>query len=150
VSHRWTAADLDQLAKRSSHAKAGRDAVNELLISKYSRAKRTSSSTQRARPMNKLEAAFAQRIELERLAGLWQWWAFEAITLRLAHDTRYTPDFAALDPGGHLVLHETKGFWRDDAKVKIKVAAELYPFFRFIAWTRQRKKDGGGWIETQY
>lgn len=31
--------------------------------------------------------------------------------------------------------HEVKGFWTDDAKVKIKVAAEQYPF-RFIAFKK--------------
>ena len=39
-----------------------------------------------------------------------------------------------LPRSGVLELHECKGFWRDDARVKIKVAASLYPF-KFIAVT---------------
>jgi hypothetical protein len=41
-------------------------------------------------------------------------------------------------------MHEVKGFWTDDARVKIKVAADLYPF-RFIAAQALPKKQGGGW-----
>ena len=33
---------------------------------------------------------------------------------------------------GVIECHEVKGFWTDDARVKIKIAAELYPF-RFKA-----------------
>ena len=100
--------------------------------------------------MNKLEGSYAQRLELERVAGIWQWWAFEPLKLRLAAGAWYTPDFAMLDPGGHLVIHETKGHWREAAMVRIKVAAELYPFFRFIAVTKQRKRDGGAWVFRPY
>lgn len=45
--------------------------------------------------------------------------------------------------------HEVKGFWRDDARAKIKIAADLYPF-RFIAVMKRRKKDGGGWSEEVF
>jgi len=34
-------------------------------------------------------------------------------------------------------MHEVKGFWQDDARVKVKVAASLYPF-RFVALTHKR------------
>ena len=62
----------------------------------------------------------------------------ESITLRLAGRTRYTPDFFT---GGTLGLAcwEFKGHMRDDAAVKLKVAAEMYPFFRFILVTRERR-----------
>lgn len=100
--------------------------------------------------MNGLESTYAQRLELERIAGVWQWWAFEAIKLRLATGAWYKPDFALIDAGGHLVLHETKGFWREAARVRIKVAAELFPCFRFVAVTRELKTNGGNWIHTQY
>jgi hypothetical protein len=100
--------------------------------------------------MNKLEGAYAQRLELERIAGLWQWWAYEAIKLRLANGAWYKPDFALIDAGGHFVIHETKGHWREAARVRIKVAAELFPFFKFVAVTRQLQRDGGAWVYTQY
>ena len=31
------------------------------------------------------------------------------------------------------LLHEVKGHWEDDARVKIKVAATQHPWFRFLA-----------------
>ena len=45
---------------------------------------------------------------------------------------------------GVMEAHEVKGFWQDDARAKIKIAADMYPF-RFIAVKVQAKKDGGGW-----
>lgn len=96
--------------------------------------------------MNKLEAEWAMVLEARKRAGEILWYGFEAIKLRLADNTHYTPDFAIIDREGKLVFHETKGgFWRDDARVKIKVAAEMFPFFKFYALKKKRKKDGGGW-----
>lgn len=94
--------------------------------------------------MNKTEAAYAAKLEGERLAGEVLWYAFEAIKLRLANNTFYTPDFAVLKADGSLEMHEVKGFWQDDARVKIKVAASLHPF-RFVA---VRKVKGGWEAET--
>ena len=34
--------------------------------------------------------------------------------------TYYNPDYLVIYPG-HFEIHEVKGFWRDDARVKIKV-----------------------------
>jgi hypothetical protein len=42
-------------------------------------------------------------------------------------------------------MHEVKGFWQDDARVKIKVAASIYPF-KFIAV----KKAKGGWEREEF
>ncbi len=94
--------------------------------------------------MNKTEAAYAGELELRRLAGEVAWFAFEAIKLRLAVKTFYTPDFLVVLADGEVQFHEVKGFWREDARVKIKVAAELFPF-AFIAICKTK----GGW-ETEY
>lgn len=100
--------------------------------------------------MNGTEAAYAEVLELRKLAGNdIDWYAFEAITLKLAQDTRYTPDFVVMRHDGLMEMHETKGFWQDDAKVKIKVAAEKFPF-RFLAAKKRPKKDGGGWEVTEF
>jgi len=93
---------------------------------------------------NKTEQAYEAMLEGMRIAGEVLWYKFEGITLKLADNTRYTPDFFVMRNDGQLECHETKGYWRDDAKVKIKVAAELFPF-RFIAVKQQAKKNGGGW-----
>lgn len=93
---------------------------------------------------NKTEAAYERHLEERRAAGEVLWFRFEGLKLRLADNTFFTPDFAVMLASGQLEAHEVKGFWHDDARVKIKIAAELYPF-RFIAATVRKKKDGGGW-----
>ena len=94
--------------------------------------------------MNKTESAYADHLELMKRAGTVAWYRFEGIKLRLADNTFYSPDFAVMLSDGTMEIHEVKGFWVEDAKVKIKVASEMYPF-RFIAVKVRAKKDGGGW-----
>ncbi|VVE18578.1 MULTISPECIES: hypothetical protein [Pandoraea] len=100
--------------------------------------------------MNRTEAAYAAHLEMLKHAGEITWYQFEAIKLRLGKNTFYTPDFAVRLKSGELELHEVKGFWKDDARVKIKSAAYLYPIFRFVALTMIRKRDGGGWRREEF
>lgn len=97
---------------------------------------------------NKTEASFERLLELRKQAGEVLWYRFEGVKLRLADNTFYTPDFAVVLRTGELVLMEVKGFMQDDANVKIKVAAEMYPFRFFVVRTRA-KKDGGGFSEEE-
>jgi len=90
--------------------------------------------------MNKTESAYAERLEMLRRLGDVGHFEFEPITLKLAKNTRYTPDFMVVTDG-RIEFHEVKGFWRDDARVKIKVAAEKFWQFKFLAV----KKVKGGW-----
>lgn len=94
--------------------------------------------------MNKTEAAYAEF--LEKLKGLGDvvWYKFEGVKLRLADNTFLTVDFAVMRADGALEMHEVKGHWMEDARVKMKVAADMYPF-RFIAVKPIAKKAGGGW-----
>ncbi|EPC3803834.1 DUF1064 domain-containing protein [Enterobacter ludwigii] len=93
--------------------------------------------------MNKTEEAYAEH--LKRITGtVIAWYKFEGIKLRLADNTFYTPDFAVMLTTGEMELHEVKGFWTDDARVKIKVAADMYPF-TFRALKPIPKSKGGGW-----
>jgi hypothetical protein len=98
----------------------------------------------KAGAMNQTEAAYAAYLEQLRHAGEVAWFKFEGFKLRLADSTFYTPDFAVLAGSGHLECHEVKGFWEEDARAKIKIAASLYPL-RFLAVTKLTKRDGGGW-----
>lgn len=98
--------------------------------------------------MNNTEAAYDAHLQMLHRAGEIIWHKFEHIKLRLADKTFLTVDFAVLPASGLLELREVKGFFRDDAKVKIKVAASMYPF-KFILVRRRPKRDGGGWIETE-
>lgn len=86
--------------------------------------------------MNKTEQEYEQQLKWRQRSGEVAWYKFEGIKLRLADSTFYSPDFFVMLSDGTLEVHEVKGHWRDDARVKIKVAAELYPF-RFIAVTKK-------------
>ena len=99
--------------------------------------------------MNKTEAKYASHLKMKQLVGEVLWWKFEGIKLRLADNTFYTPDFAVMAPDGVIELHEIKGHWQDDARVKIKVAADNYPF-RFKAFKALAAKHGGGWEEEAF
>ena len=80
---------------------------------------------------SQLEARYAQQLDWRQAAGeMTQWW-YEGITLRLAARCRYTPDFLILFPDMHLEVHETKGFMREAARVRLHVAATRFPMFRF-------------------
>ena len=98
----------------------------------------------KAGQMNKTEAAYAAELQARQVAGEVAWYRFEGLKFRLADNTFYTPDFAVMLASGVMEAHEVKGFWQDDARAKIKIAADMYPF-RFIAVKVQAKKDGGGW-----
>mgnify|MGYP003599191267 CR=1 FL=1 len=93
-----------------------------------------------SRRMNKTEAAYASRLGLLKAAGEIVDYKFESINLRLSDKTWYKPDFSVYLPNGAMEFHEVKGHWEDDARVKIKVAAEQYPH-RFVAV----KKDKDDW-----
>lgn len=99
--------------------------------------------------MNKTEQAYADRLKLLQHAGEVAWFKFEGVKLRLADNTFYSPDFAVMLASGELEMHEVKGFWQDDARAKIKIAADLYPF-RFVAVKVRAKKDGGGWETEEF
>ena len=79
---------------------------------------------------------------------------YETFNLRLAPRTDYRPDFALLFTDGLFVFVETKAGWvkdgeikahyTDDARVKIKVAAEIFPEFGFVG-AMHHKNLRGGW-----
>lgn len=89
--------------------------------------------------MNKDEVRFNEELELQQHAGLIERFYFEKFKVKLADNTFYTPDFliVTLD---HLEVVEVKGFLEQDAAVKFKVAAELYPWikWRMIRWKNKQ------------
>lgn len=92
--------------------------------------------------MNKTEAAYEAMLKQRMSAGEILWYKFEGIKLRLADNTFYTADFFVMAADGQLEAHEVKGFWTDDARVKTKVAAAMYPF-KFIG--AKKGKAGHAW-----
>ena len=99
--------------------------------------------------MNRQEAEYAAMLDVEWKAGRIARFYFERLTLKLADDTRYTPDFCVILPDGEIRIDEVKGFMEDDAWVKFKVAADLFPFAFRLA-RKRAKKDGGGWDIRDY
>lgn len=99
--------------------------------------------------MNKTEQAYAATLELRRAAGEVSWFKFEGLKFRLADNTFYTPDFAVMLASGALEAHEVKGHWQDDARAKIKIAADMYPM-QFLAVQALPKKAGGGWKVEEF
>ena len=92
------------------------------------------------RGMNKIEADFGEHLKYAR-AGDVVWMGYEGITLKLGDDVRYTPDWFVMTADGEFWCYEVKGpYRREDAMVKLRVAAAMYPF-RFALVTR----DGDEW-----
>lgn len=86
----------------------------------------------KAGKMNKTEAAYAKYLETQKQFGDVEWYEFEPMNLRLADKCFYAIDFLVMLKNGQLECHEVKGYWTDDALVKIKAAAAKFPF-RFIS-----------------
>lgn len=96
--------------------------------------------------MNSDEKRYADLLEIRRIAGEVRWWKYEAVSIRLAKRTFYRPDFLVQMADGSVEVHEVKGFWEDDARVKIKVAAEMFPLFTFRAMSFKK----GTWNEETF
>lgn len=82
--------------------------------------------------MNQTEGKYAARLEALKMAGELLWWHFEPMNLKLADKCFYRVDFMVLTKDRELEIHEVKGgFITDDSLVKLKTAAEKFPF-RFL------------------
>lgn len=95
--------------------------------------------------MNQTEQAYANHLKMLYLGGHILKFDFEPEKLRLADNTYYTPDFRVVNREGMIEFHEVKGFWRDDARVKIKVAAEMHPY-KFVGIIKKK----GSWIYENF
>lgn len=105
-------------------------------------------ATMHKRGMNRVEEHYANHLRERLMVGEIRWWAFEAWKFRLADNTFYTPDFIVVDNALRIEAHEVKAEWStgkpgwmEDARVKIKCAADQHPV-RFIAVSRSRD---GSW-----
>lgn len=102
----------------------------------------------KAGQMNKLESMYSTHLHARQFAGEVAWFKFEGVKLRLADNTFLSPDFFVMLANGEMEVHECKGYMMDDANVKLKIAAELYPF-RFYVVRAVAKKNGGGFAVTE-
>ncbi len=95
--------------------------------------------------MNKTEAAYSRHLDVLKSTGEILDWVFEPFRIILAAKTTYLPDFLVIKQ--HFEIHEVKGFMRDDAAVKIKVAASLFPWWKFIIV--KKAKEGWSYKEVK-
>lgn len=94
---------------------------------------------------SKLEARYAQHLELLLRAGELSWWAYEPLSLQIAKGARYRPDFIVIEASGAISARETKGFMREAAQVRLRVAARAFPWLRFVLV----RSEGGAWVEEE-
>lgn len=87
--------------------------------------------------------AFGLMLFASQKRGDFLWYGYEAMKLQLGKGAWYTPDFAVMYSDRSFGFYEVKGFWREAARVRIKVAASKYPFFIFTA---VKKDKNVGWI----
>jgi hypothetical protein len=99
--------------------------------------------------MNRTEREYADQLDVRIAIGEIACYWFEAWTFKLANDVRYTPDFAVLLSSGEIEIVEVKGpIVRDDARVKLRAAADRFPF-RFVMMQKRAKKFGGDWVRME-
>ncbi|MFM7010064.1 MAG: DUF1064 domain-containing protein [Betaproteobacteria bacterium] len=103
---------------------------------------------------NKTEAEYEAYLTALYHAGQIDGFKFEGITLKLADNTRFTPDFIVFAADGVVELHDTKGTTKktrsngekeavpwieEDANIKLKVCADQWPFRVFAVF---KTKEG--------
>lgn len=101
------------------------------------RAKPTKPSVRPWHPYrSKFEADYAKRLQLQLAIGMIRGFAYEADSLEIGLGARYTPDFRVRQLSGAVEYLEIKGYRREAAMVRLRVAAKLYPQFRFVLVTK--------------
>ena len=95
--------------------------------------------------LNKTEAAYYEHLKKDP-GNVWI--GVEPFSLKLADKCRYTPDFVVLRADGKLVAHEVKGFFREDSKIKLKVAARLFSWIEFRLAFKDKSLPTGWRIST--
>lgn len=116
---------------------------------KFRRAKGRRGQTPKG-VMNKTEAKFAQRLTLLKAAGEIVAYHYEALKICIVpglpgkrNGVFYTPDFLVQRADDELELVDVKGGhgWEEDARVKIKAAAERFPLFHWVGYTLTKAGD---------
>ena len=92
-----------------------------------------------SRYRSELEARYHAHLLSEMKQGRIERVDYEPVRLRLAEGCWYTPDFRVIRDG-KTEFHETKGYMREAARVRLRVAAELHPYTFYLV-----RADGAGW-----
>ena len=100
---------------------------------------------------SKAESAFARSLEFDKLAGMIKGWSYEPLRFKLPGETNYYKmDFVAWgyadDPRPRFIeIKRGKLQSADRSLVKLKTAAGLNPWGRFMLYTLRRST----WIERE-
>lgn len=87
--------------------------------------------------LNKTERAYLVHLRSIYPAEI----GIQNVTLKLADDCRLTADFNYINEAGRWVFVDVKGFQREDALIKMKVAARCFPQIDFVIV----KRNSNGW-----
>ena len=90
------------------------------------------------------EMFYADLLEVRKASGKIKDWAFQPERFRLGKGAWYTPDFRVVNADNSVQFVEVKGYQREAALVRLKVAATLHPY-KFTMIRRRPAKAGGGW-----
>lgn len=90
--------------------------------------------------LNKTERAY---LVLLRARQDVDWIGIQSVTLKIGDDCRLTCDFVYLCDGVLTFVDTKGGFIREDSTIKIKAAARMFPWARFIV----AQKISGTWAE---
>lgn len=98
--------------------------------------------------MNAWESEYAAILDVRLRAGEIRAWMFEPFRIILAPKTTYLPDFLVIHMDGTPEIVEVKGRQREDAMVKFKVAAAMFPFwvFRMVSKRQRHWVDIRGFV----
>jgi len=91
---------------------------------------------------SKLEARYDQYLQTQKFARFIKEYWYEPFSIKLARKTFYKPDFLVETWDHRLTIIEVKGYMREDANVKLKVAARCLPCFRFLL----ARWQNGAWV----
>lgn len=94
---------------------------------------------------SKWEAEYATYLDYQKATNtIWDW-DYEPESLVIGVGAKYTPDFKVwITFGGRVEYREVKGYKREAAMVRLRVAAARFPNDGFVLVT---KKDGQ-WVHT--
>ncbi len=96
--------------------------------------------------MNGHEAAYDRILALRKQSGDILDYGYERVTLKIAGDCRLTMDFDVHLPDGEVQFHEVKASSKgkprmeDDARVKLKCAADTFPFRIYVCFPVDKTK----------
>lgn len=146
---RYTEADLAEMKARSGVREAAQARVERPVVSAQQPdgVKRWQALGRMPKQkMNRTEEAYAALLDQKKLTGDVIDWKFHPFNVRLGDNTFYEVDFFVLGGDMRLSIHEVKGgYTSEKGGMKIKLCAEVLPYFRMVKASKQSKKDGGGW-----